>query len=162
MKKEYLIIVLILVYFLYIKEPSLVYVTEECEQGDIFVEIKGEVVRQGVYEIESGTRLVHVVELAGGLTSNADVLSINMSQKLKDEDVIIVESIEEKSHNFININKANLSELMMLPSLGEKKAQAIIDYRENVGRFDQIKDIMNVTGIGESIFASIKELISTK
>ena len=56
MKKEYLLIVLILVYFLYIQEPEKVYITEECSAGDIFVEIKGEVLNQGVYEIEDGTR----------------------------------------------------------------------------------------------------------
>lgn len=162
MKKEYLIIVLLLVYFLYIQEPKIEYVTETCNEGTIYVEIKGEVNNQGVYEVELGTRLIHVVELAGGITENADILSINLSQKLKDEDVIVVGGIEDKAHNFINLNTATKDELMMLPSLGEKKALAIIEYRELHGPYKTIEDVMNVTGIGESIFASIKDLVSTK
>lgn len=162
MKREYLIIVLILVYFLYIKEPEKVYITEECNVNEIFVEVKGEVVNNGVFQVKENTRVITVIELAGGFTENADIMSVNLSAVLHDEDVIIVELIEDKSHNFININTAGLSELMALPKLGESKAQAIIDYREEHGSFKLIEDILNVPGIGESTFESFKELISTR
>ncbi len=162
MKKEYLIIVLILVYFLYIKEPEKVYITEECNINEIFVEVKGEVVQNGVFQVKENTRVITVIDLAGGFTDNADVLSVNLSARLHDEDVIVVEAMEDKSHNFININTATLSELMSLPKLGESKAKAIITYREENGPFKTIEDIMNVPGIGESTFESFKNLISTR
>ena len=49
---------------------------------------------------------------------------------------------------------------MLLPNIGEAKAQAIIDYRNSVGIFKTINDIKNVSGIGESLFDKIKDLIT--
>jgi len=59
----------------------------------------------------------------------------------------------------ININAASLSELTTLPEIGEKRAQAIIDYREKIGYFKAIEEIKNVKGIGESIYQKIKDKI---
>ena len=67
---------------------------------------------------------------------------------------------DEVINNKININKASLSELKLLPNIGESKAQAIIDYRNSVGIFKTINDIKNVSGIGDSLFDKIKDLIT--
>ena len=67
---------------------------------------------------------------------------------------------DEVVNNKININKASIKELMPLPNIGEAKAQAIIDYRNSVGIFKTINDIKNVSGIGESLFDKIKDLIT--
>lgn len=67
---------------------------------------------------------------------------------------------DEVVNNKININKASIKELMLLPNIGEAKAQAIIDYRNSVGIFKTINDIKNVSGIGESLFDKIKDLIT--
>ena len=64
--------------------------------------------------------------------------------------------------NLININTATLSELDSLPGIGEKKAQGIINYREENGPFKVKEDIKNVSGIGEKIFEDIKDLITVK
>ena len=61
----------------------------------------------------------------------------------------------------ISINTANQEELMTLPGIGEAKAISIIRYREENGAYQKIEDIMNVSGIGESLFAKIKENITT-
>ena len=50
---------------------------EQTPQGDIYVDICGEVVRPGVYQIASGTRLFEVIAQAGGLTAEADINVIN-------------------------------------------------------------------------------------
>ncbi len=60
----------------------------------------------------------------------------------------------------ININTATTLELTTLPGLGEKKAEAIIKYREEHGNFEKIEDIKNVSGIGNSLYESIKDLIT--
>lgn len=62
----------------------------------------------------------------------------------------------------ININTATLEELDTLPGIGEKKAQAIIDYRENESPFLKPEDIMNVSGIGEKTYEQLKDLIVTE
>ena len=59
----------------------------------------------------------------------------------------------------INLNTASISQLMNLKGIGEKKAQAIIDYRNEHGSFETIEEIMNVKGIGQGIFDKIKNRI---
>lgn len=60
---------------------------------------------------------------------------------------------------YVNINTASLSELCKIPGIGNVKAQAIIDYREDHGDFYSIEEIKNVSGIGDKIFESIREYI---
>ena len=60
----------------------------------------------------------------------------------------------------ININTADLYELMRLDGIGETYAQRIIDYRNANGPFTDIADIKNVTGIGEKRFEAIKDSIT--
>jgi len=64
----------------------------------------------------------------------------------------------DTNHNLVDINKASKDELMSLPGIGEAKAKAIIDYR-NEKSFKNIDDIKNVDGIGDNLFESIKEYI---
>ena len=60
----------------------------------------------------------------------------------------------------ININTADLTSLMTLSGIGEVKAQAIIDYREENGAFASTEDIMNVSGIADATYANIKDYIT--
>lgn len=67
---------------------------------------------------------------------------------------------DDNENKIININTANSSQLQTLPSIGEAKAQKIIDYRNSFGNFNSIEDIKKVSGIGEALFAKIKEYIT--
>lgn len=86
--------------------------------------------------------------------------SNNKSSK-KNKDVSGSESSDKGSSDIgvININSASKSDLMKLPGIGEKKAQNIISYREE-NKFNDISDIKNVKGIGESLFLKIKDYIT--
>lgn len=62
----------------------------------------------------------------------------------------------------IDINTASISELVQLPAIGPVKAKAIIKYREKIGRFKQIKEILAVKGIGTKTFKKIAPFIVVK
>lgn len=69
---------------------------------------------------------------------------------------------EPQQQGKINLNTASAQELETLPGIGEVKAQAIIDYREQEGPFQTIDQVMEVKGIGEKTFESIRDLITVE
>ena len=142
-------------------------------KNKILVEIKGEVKRPNVYEVEEGSIIRDLIDIAGGLTEKANINKINRAEKLRANQLIIIpdnESIvsgniinnEGSSSNdgIININSASLSDLQKINGVGAVKAQSIIDYREKNGGFKSIEDIKNVDGIGDKTFEKIKDKIS--
>lgn len=141
----------------------------------IAVYISGKVKNEGIYYLGKNSRVLDVIDLAGGLTENADISKINPAQKLNDSDKIIVpekkqDSIDEYITNTedndtsevvadkININTATKEELTTLNGIGEATANKIINYRKS-NDFKEIEDIMNVPGIGEAKFNNIKDYI---
>ena len=76
------------------------------------------------------------------------------------ENLNIEEHIKKTKNNKININKTIKEELMSLSGIGESKANNIIEYRNSNGLFNSIEDIINVSGISETIFSKIKENIT--
>lgn len=67
-----------------------------------------------------------------------------------------------ETQSVVNINTATKAELMTLTGIGEVKAKAIIDYRNENGNFSSTEEIMNVSGIGEKIYEKIKNRITVK
>ncbi|WP_255437732.1 helix-hairpin-helix domain-containing protein [Thalassobacillus sp. CUG 92003] len=127
------------------------------------VDVKGEVRAPGIYEVKPGMRVNDAIELAGGLTDSADPVSVNRAQKLEDEMVVLVmATIEggEKAWNKggkIRINDASVEELTQLNGIGTAKAEAIIQHRDENGLFKKPEDLLDVSGVGESTLANIKE-----
>lgn len=64
-----------------------------------------------------------------------------------------------QTDNKVNLNSADVTELMTIPGVGQTKAEAIIRYREENGRFEEVEDIMQVSGIKEGSFAKMKPYI---
>ena len=91
--------------------------------------------------------------------SNDNLDSIDKEEN-SNEDDSKTDTKEEILNSKININKASLEELITLPKIGESKAKAIIDYRLEFGNFKDITEIKNVSGIGDSLFESIKDYIT--
>lgn len=75
-------------------------------------------------------------------------------------DACIEEDSTKENNSLISINTGTLEELMTLDGVGEAKAKAIIAYREENGPYQNIEDLLNVSGIGESLLAKIKENIT--
>ena len=137
----------------------------------IFVDVKGAVKHPGVFETTKDKRVKDLIEEAGGLLEDADTSTLNLSQKVKDQMVIYVLKHGEKpkqisdggisssSGDVININTANLEQLMKISGVGKTKAEAIISYREKNGDFKKKEDITKVKGIGKATFEKIKDKI---
>ena len=159
MRKEWYIIVGILVYFLFVQEPQVQPAEDATLVTDWVVEVKGEVAQPGVYSVAVGSRVVDVIERAQGFTSLADTSSIALSQVLQDGQVIDVKPFATLDSLLIDINSASMSELLALPGFGPAKAQDVLDYRNANGAFRTIDEIKNVKGIGDATFAAIQDLI---
>jgi len=73
-------------------------------------------------------------------------------------------SFAEKSNGAggVNINEASVSELAALKGIGKVKAEAIVAYRRENGKFESVDDIHNVKGIGEKIIDKIRDRITFK
>lgn len=150
-------------------QESISFSTEEVKkqinQSQIIVDIKGAVVFPGIYSIDENMLLIDVVKLAGGFTDQADTTNINLAMPIGNNQMIIIPLIKETNvnqteNNLININTSSLTELTLLPGIGETKAQNIIDYRTNNGNFTSIEQLKEVKGISESVFNKIKTLVT--
>lgn len=143
---------------------------EEVDEEKWFVDVKGEVMRPGLYEVEKNYRIKNVIDLAGGFTENAAEEIINLAQKVSDEMVIYVPKIGEENDAFIElgssstndpnkikVNEATAEDLTKLNGIGPAKAEAIITYREENGPFKEIDDLLQVSGIGEKTLENIRE-----
>ena len=67
---------------------------------------------------------------------------------------------EEGSRAAINVNTAPVAELISLPGIGPKKAQAIILYREAHGPFQTVDDLIQVKGIGPKTLEKLRPLVT--
>ena len=147
------------------------------------VYISGAVNKAGVFKVNHNARVIDVVNMAGGLTMEADGEKINMAQLLKDGMHIHVtyKSVSSPSNggnvpvnssssssssskwgggNVININTADKSALDTLPGVGPALAERIIEYRQTKGSFNEIEDFKKVPGIGDSKFEKLKDKIT--
>lgn len=135
----------------------------------ICVYVCGQVVNEGVYDLESGKRICDAIILAGGFTEKADRIAINQAEVLVDGMQIYIpmegEMIDsgvssgQVNDGLVNINTATVEELMTLSGIGESRAEAIVTYRDTNGSFNKIEDLMKVEGIKEGIFNKFKDKI---
>lgn len=70
------------------------------------------------------------------------------------------QEIAQMGYQRININTASTEELAQLPSLTEKQAQSIVEYREENGSFSDIEELLDVKGIGETTYRRIEAYIT--
>ncbi len=144
----------------------------------IFVEINGQVNKPGIYTLEKDSRLLDLIDHAGGLTSQADNDRVNNVFILRDGDYFYIpaigETIPDTARNApgnhplvdasifdypLNLNTATQEALESLPGIGPSKAKDIINYREQVRAYENVDDLLNVPGIGSATLDSIREYL---
>jgi len=146
------------------------------------IHISGAVNQPGVYQLTEGERIIDAVKMAGGEMERANVDAVNLAAHLYDGQKIVIPFISEnkedevnqnalanqefRQHDYsinsslLNLNAVTSNQLETLPGIGPALAERILAYRKNHGLFRNIEDIMNVSGIGEKRFESIKEYIT--
>lgn len=158
--------------------PVWTYATEtECDETKdavttsevVVIHICGEVSIPGVYELPKGSRIQDAVLAAGGMTERAAESYLNLARILVDGEQILVPDQEmaataeqvvlEKTSGKVNLNTAEVGQLETLPGIGRAKAQAIVNYRDEIGSFSKIEQIMEVPGIGAAVFKQLQDLI---
>ncbi len=135
------------------------------QQGHVIVDLKGAVMKPGVYKLAHDARIYELINMAGGITNDACLSTVNQAAFVRDAEIIYIPHWQEdntetyENDTRIDINAAPEDQLVNLPDIGPATAQNIIAYRQESGRFTSIDDIMNVRGIGEATFDTIKGLI---
>lgn len=134
----------------------------------IYVDVKGAVLNPGVYKVKSETRLFEVIALAGGLRHNAYVEHLNLAKVLHDQALVSVPFYsydteqpvyDESNSSMVSLSRATKEQLTTLPNIGPATADNIIAFREENGPFETIEGILEVRGIGEATFETIKPFI---
>lgn len=153
-----------------------------------YVDIKGAIKVPQVVPVTPGMRVHDVVEMAGGVTGEADQSQVNLAQLVTDQMVIYVPKVGEEvspstealvadskvtesavsessgdatsDGDLVNINTADTTMLQTLSGIGEKRAADIINYRETNGLFETVDDLDQVSGIGEKMMEKLRPLIT--
>ncbi|CAH0139794.1 ComE operon protein 1 [Peribacillus sp. Bi96] len=148
----------------------------------IKVDVKGAVLAPGVFTAQAGDRVIDLISAAGSFTDRADKNKVNFAQIVEDQMVIYVPEVGEEdggiteniqvassgsaslgtSSGQVNLNTATQEELETLTGIGPSKAAAILEYRETVGKFEQVDDLKKVSGIGDKTFERLQASISVK
>lgn len=153
-------------------QSSDIWLSEE----SLVVDVSGAVERPGIYSVEPGSRVGQLLDVAGGLRSDADTVviaqSINLSQQVVDQQKIYIpfqgETVVERnttrggnvktsSNNTtgISVNTASASELESLPGIGPKRAEVIIENRP----YAALDALVQKGSLTQSIYDDIKDMI---
>ena len=153
------------------------------EEANLMVDVRGAVRNPGVYTLPPGSRLEDAVEAAGGVTDDADGEAMHLSLRVHDEGYYYIGRMGETprppiatalaltrigdpggsepgSGGVIDLNTASAELLLTLDGIGDKRANAIVDYRRRNGCFKSTSDVTMVDGIGSGTYEKIRDLVT--
>ena len=151
-----------------------------------YVHISGAVKNPGVYPVPENSRIFQAVNMAGGLTKNADDSVLNLADFLSDgvhihipektapnsalpaarvpglpaSRTLQVQAQTQTQEGLIDINRASAQELERLKGVGPAIAKRIIEYRQAHGLFTRPEDLLNVRGIGKAKLSQLRPQIT--
>jgi len=126
-------------------QPIEIYMPPSQElEGEIY--IGGAIINPGFHRLKAGDSIETLIQAAGGATSNADLSGLKL---------YIPEAGEKEQPQKIDINRAEAWLLEALPGIGETRAQAIIDYRQQNGPFRNPSELTKVKGIGITTYEQV-------
>lgn len=150
------------------------------EAGPMVVHVAGAVVAPGVHELPAGARVVDAVAAAGGLRPDADGARINLAAPVADGERVYVPAVGEADpptvvggaggsggggvsgagSGLVDLNEADEAALDALPGIGPATAAAIIEHRQQIGRFTSVDQLLDVRGIGEAKLEQLRPLVT--
>lgn len=152
--------------------------------GFFYVDVSGAVRRPGLYKLQPGSRVADAIRAAGGAVRRADLEVLNLAQPLTDGVKVDVARkgtsqravasgaattsgaagatgvMPSPTVPIVNINTADEPTLELIPGVGPVTANAILDYRDRVGRFSTIEQLLDVNGIGPATIENIRPYIT--
>jgi competence protein ComEA len=141
---------------------------------ELIIDVVGKVRKPGIVTVPKGSRVFQAIEAAGGLKGKVDTAALNMARVLTDGEQILVGlepvtvpgaatsggSAGAPAGAKVNLNTATAEQLDTLPGVGPVTAQAILDWREENGRFGSVEDLLDVKGIGDATLAELRDHVS--
>jgi len=150
--------------------------------GEIMVEVAGEIIKPGVYKLSAGSRVEDLLTLSGGFSADADRLwtdkYLNRAAKLTDGQKVFIPSANKQSsvlsakitggdqtvsstfssdsNTLINVNMSSLGELDSLPGIGPVYGQSIIEHRP----YSTLEELVSSGAIKQSLYDKIKERLT--
>lgn len=123
------------------------------------VEIYGEVNFPGKYQVLEHSTLNDLINYSQGVKTTADLSNINLNEVLEPNYRYHIPSTNnnEEKPNQYNLNEVNYNVLITIPNITESRAISILTYRESVGKFKSVEELLNVKGIGEVTYNKIKD-----
>ena len=142
---------------------------------ELVVQAAGAVARPGVYRLPAGSRVVDLLDAAGGPAPDAAPDQLALAALLTDGERVYVPRVGEvlpapvtgsgggsgQAAGPVDLNRATLEELEELPGVGPATAQAIVDHRERNGPFRSVDELLDVRGIGEAKLEALRDLVRT-
>lgn len=131
----------------------------------IEVNVAGSVKAPGVYRLAPNSRVYDAIEAAGGSVSGADLNRLNLAAFVEDGQRIFVPALSDAEnaqmpHGQLNLNAASFEQLLALPGIGEAKARAILTYRDQLGSFTTLNQLLEVEGISPGLLEQLLPLLS--
>lgn len=145
----------------------------------VAIDIKGAVKIPGVYELKAEDRINEALKAAGGPLSNADLRQVNLAKQLTDQQMIYIpfqgetpvasSSTEPSASNNddgsdssvkINLNTATKEQLCQITGIGDKKADLILQYRQEHGQFKSVDELKEINGFGDKTVNKLKDHLS--
>lgn len=124
-----------------------------------FSDIVFNVIRFGLIAAIAATVVFHFT--TENAVTTITISDIGSSQAAAQNSARISETTASSAAKLINVNTATAQQLCSLKGIGEKKAAAIIQYRDEHGDFTSVDQLLNVPGIGEKLLESFRDRITT-
>ncbi len=133
--------------------------------AELVVAVGGRVAHPGLVRLPPGARVGGGLAAAGGALPDTDLSTLNLARKVVDGELIVVGGPQPvgapgAAGGLVNLNTASNDQLQTLPGVGPVLADRIIAYREQHGGFASVADLRHVTGIGDSRFEELKDLVT--